>query len=291
MAKNILNIEKGRSEFIGFFPIVRSLPNANTRMIGHFIFLDQMPLKTYPREEFREGVIKMGDTSHPHRGIATLTYLIRGSIEHFDSAGHRGTVGEGGMQWMKAGNGIVHNEVIVIDDEKENVGLNGLQFWINLPAKHKAENPDYRAVQGEEIQEVVLENNAGILRVLLGEYKNTIATIPTYSKIFLYHIKLNAKQTFSLTMEEGDEVALVPINGAIVVNEKGINAKEMLTFETSQGEISMYNNTDDIIDVMLFGGEKYMEPVVMGGPFVMNSEAEMSIANQDYMAGKYGTIE
>lgn len=191
MNRQIAMVQKGEPECIGFFPIIRSLPSRQMRMVGHFTFLDQMPLKTYPTQEFKEGVLKMGDGSHPHRGIATFTYLLKGGVEHFDSAGHHGIVNEGGIQWMKAGNGIVHEEVIVVDDNEATVSLNGMQFWINLPAKNKAESPDYMAVQNEDIPEIELPSGVGSVRVLVGEYEGAVSPIPTYSELFNYHIRIN----------------------------------------------------------------------------------------------------
>ncbi len=290
MNKSIATAYKGEPEFIGFFPIVRSLPNKHVRMIGHFSFLDQVPLKSYPIKEFRENVNKMGDTSHPHRGIATLTYLFKGGVEHFDSAGHHGIVSEGGMQWMKAGNGIIHDEVIVTDDKVSQITLNGLQFWINLPAKNKAEKPDYMAIQSNEIPEVALENSVGILRVLVGQYSNAISKIPTYSDMFAYHIKINANHVFSIRIEEEKETALVVTNGTALINDERTQLSEMIIFDTSGETININNNTEKSIDIVLFGGEKYTESIAMGGPFIMNTTQEIIKANQDYTSGKYGKI-
>ncbi len=232
----------------------------------------------------------MGDTSHPHRGIATLTYLFKGGVEHFDSAGHHGIVSEGGMQWMKAGNGIIHDEVIVTDDKVSQITLNGLQFWINLPAKNKAEKPDYMAIQSNEIPEVALENSVGILRVLVGQYSNAISKIPTYSDMFAYHIKINANHVFSIRIEEEKETALVVTNGTALINDERTQLSEMIIFDTSGETININNNTEKSIDIVLFGGEKYTESIAMGGPFIMNTTQEIIKANQDYTSGKYGKI-
>lgn len=291
MNKKIIKIDNGKPEHIGFFPIIRSLPNPHTTMVGHFTFLDQMPLKVYPTPEFRDGVIKMGDTSHPHRGIATLTYLFKGNVEHFDSAGHHGIVGEGGMQWMNSGNGIVHNETINFDEQQPEVILNGLQFWINLPAKIKAQAPKYMAVQKDDIPEITLENDIGILRIAVDKYQDTESKVPTYSSIFLYHINLNPNKTFNMEVVKGEESAVVVISGSATVNGENIDATQMAMFDTNQGEVSITNNTDKNIDLVFFGGEKYTESVVMGGPFIMNTQEEMQTANQDYHAGRYGKID
>lgn len=291
MNKEIAMVYKGTPEYIGFFPIVRSLPSAHKSMVGHFTFLDQMPLKTYPTQEFKDGVEKMGDTSHPHRGIATFTYLLKGGIEHYDSAGNNGIVGEGGIQWMKAGNGIVHEEVIVIDDDKPTITLNGMQFWINLPAQNKAESPDYMAVQSTDIPELQLPDNIGSVRVLVGEYKGVVSPIPTYSELFNYHISINAGQKFTIKVDKNHEVALVVAKGSAVVNGEPVALSELLIFNNEGNTITIENSSHESIDILLFGGEPYTESVVMGGPFIMNSTEGMEQAHRDYHAGKYGTID
>ena len=295
MNRQITMVAKGRPEVIGFFPIINTLPNRQMSMVGHFTFLDQMPLKTYPTQEFKEGVLKMGDGSHPHRGIATFTYLLKGNVEHFDSAGHNGIVGEGGIQWMNAGNGVVHEEVIHFDDDAPEVVLNGMQFWINLPAKNKAEKPSYMAVQSDEIPEVTLADdrteNIGTLRVLIGAYGNAVSPIPTYSELFNYHIKINAGQTFSTQIDKDHEVALVVSKGSARVNGEKVALSEIASFDQSGDGIVISNDSDETIEVLLFGGEPYTESVVAGGPFIMNSSAGMEEAYRDYSAGKYGTID
>ena len=290
MNKEISMIHKGKQEFIGFHPIVRSLPNKQIRMVGHFTFLDQISLKTYPTQKFKDSVVKMGDTSHPHRGIATFTYILKGSVEHFDSAGHHGIVGEGGIQWMKSGNGIVHEEAFVIDDDKPTVAVNGMQFWINLPAKNKAESPDYMAIQSEEIPELELPNGVGAVRVLIGEYNGVASSIPAYSAIFNYHIRINPGQTYKTLIDKDNEVALVVANGSAIVNGESVVLSEMLAFKNEGENIIVENSTDSSIDILLFGGEPYTESVVMSGPFIMNSSEGIEEAYRDYSSGKYGEI-
>lgn len=170
-------------------------------------------MKIYPTQEFKDGVARMGDTSHPHRGIATFTYLLRGGVEHFDSAENHGIVREGGIQWMKSGNGIIHKEVIVVDDDRPEASLNGLQFWINLPAKNKAEPPEYMSIQNEDVPEIELPENRGRLGVLIGAYENAVSKIPTYSDLFNFHVIINPNKSCSFDIKEGNEAALVVVKG------------------------------------------------------------------------------
>src|SRR5688572_14071196 len=136
MKKKVNFTSKGQRADIGEFVINRILPNSHTDAIGPFVFLDHIgPTK----HASNEPVQKNGNGAHPHRGIATLTYVLNGEEEHFDSKGNYGKVHSGGVQWMKAGNGIVHDGNLNVDPLKGDLLTHGFQFWINLPSLNKTE--------------------------------------------------------------------------------------------------------------------------------------------------------
>src|SRR5258706_3813444 len=121
---------------IGEYKINRMLPNRYADAVGPFVFLDHvMPAKHSPGEPLKK---VNGSGAHPHRGIATLTYILNGEADHHDSKGHQAKVRSGGAQWMKAGNGIIHDEVLNVDPQTNDLLTHGFQFWINLPSKQKA---------------------------------------------------------------------------------------------------------------------------------------------------------
>lgn len=291
MNKKIALSYKGEKAQVGFISVVRSLPNRYVDSVGHFVFLDQMPLKTYPTSQLQQAVDGIKEKSaHPHRGIATFSYVMRGTIEHNDSRGNYGIVDDGGIQWMKAGNGIIHDEIIIPSKEDETTQF-GMQFWINLPAKNKSETPDYIAIQGKDVPTVKLENNIGNLKILIGEFEGEKSKIPTYSKQFLYHIELNSNQDYILQLNENDETALIVANGNAVVNNEKVSTSEMLVFDKQGTQIKLNNPTKDSIDILVFGGEPYSETIAFGGSYVMNSQQEIAQANSDYYNGKYGAIK
>jgi len=120
-----------------------------------------------------------------------------------------------------------------------------------------------------------LSDKKGWLKVIVVEYENAKSKIPNYSKQFLYHIHLETGKQFSLNTETGLEyAALLPEHNA-VINDTEFTAGEFIVFDRNEGTIEINNTSKDAIDVILFGGEKYTEPIVFGGPFVMNSQAEM----------------
>ena len=287
MKKRITLITKGHREDIGEYKINRILPNRYVDAIGPFVFLDHLiPAKHSPDEKRKE---VDGTGAHPHRGIATLTYILNGEADHNDSNGHHALVRTGGVQWMKAGNGIIHDESINVDVTAGDLLTHGLQFWINLPSKIKAEKPDYLPLKADEIPKKDLADR-GWIKVIVGDYEDLASKIPNYSKQFIYHIHLEPHKQFSLqTQEQMEYAAFLPISNA-TINEGKFNEGEFITFDNDEGTIDL-TASDEPMDVILFGGEYYSEPIVAAGPFVMNTEHEISQAYNDFYDGKYGEIK
>ena len=276
---------KGSSADLGPLSINRMLPNRYADKVGPFVFLD------YVAPAIKETITKNGMGAHPHRGIATLTYILQGEVEHFDSAGNTGEIHSGGVQWMKAGNGIIHDENFNYDSQTDSKYIQGFQFWINLPAKNKAEKPAHIAIQANEVPEKVLSNEDGWIKVIVGNYQGLSSIIPTYSEQFLYHIHLEAGKQFSLKMEDKIEVAAFLPTQNVVLNDTEFQKGEFVEFDREAGEIELKNTSDIAIDILIFGGEEYTEPIVAEGPFVMNTQGEIADAYRDFYAGKYGKIK
>ena len=185
-----------------------------------------------------------GTGAHPHRGIATLTYILNGEADHLDSRGHHAKVRSGGAQWMKAGNGIIHDEVVNVDPETNDLLTHAFQFWINLPAKQKAEAPEYLAIQASEIPQQMLPDKSGWIKVIVGEYEGLVSKIPNYSKQFLYHIHLDAGKQFSINAEKGLEyAAFLPLQNA-VINDTEFEKGEFIEFDRIEGTIEISNLPD-----------------------------------------------
>ncbi|PWT70423.1 MAG: pirin family protein [Bacteroidetes bacterium] len=289
MKKKVIAIKHSRRADIGEYKIYRVFPDHEVRAVGPFVFLDYVPSILHAADEPRKVV--NGDGAHPHRGISTLTYVLNGEADHFDSNGHHAKVYSGGAQWMKAGNGIIHDEAMNPDPNIGDRLTHGFQFWVNLPAKNKAEQPDYRPVQAAEMPKIPLDDNAGWLKVVVGSYSNLSSPIPTFQEQFIYHIQLQPGKTFSLPTKEGLEYAMFLPASAAVVNDMPYTEQKLLLFDNREGIIEMNNPSDAPIDIIVFGGEHYSEPVVAQGPFVMNTQSEIATAYSEFFAGKYGKIE
>ena len=279
---------KGHRADIGELTINRILPNWYSQAIGPFVFLDHVLPKVHPANEPLKEVGQGG--AHPHRGIATLTYILNGEVEHTDSKGHRAKVNSGGIQWMKAGKGIIHDEVLNVDPLTNDRLTHGFQFWINLPAKNKAESPDYMPVQANEVPVKELNESTGWVKIIAGEYEGVSSKIPAYTKQFLYHIHINKGKQFSFQVKGDLEcAAFLPLQNTII-NDGQYGKEEFIEFDKEEGTIEVSGTPGEALDILVFGGEPYTEPIIAEGPFVMNTHPEIADAYKDFYAGKYGDI-
>jgi len=191
---------------------------------------------------------------------------------------------------MKAGKGIIHDEVVNVDSQTNDLLTHAFQFWINLPSKNKAEPPDYLPIQASEVPKQMLSDKRGWIKVIAGEYENLVSRIPNYTNQFLYHIHLEAGKQFSLSAEnELEYAALLPLQN-VVINDSEFKKGTFIEFDRNEGTIEISNNSEGGIDIIVFGGEKYLEPIASGGPFVMNTQEEIAQAYKDFHNGKYGKI-
>jgi len=268
--------------------INRLLPNRHVNAIGPFVLLEQiLPNNHSPYEPVK---VANGAGAQPHRGIAILTYVLNGKAEHFDSAGNHAKVRTGGIHWTKAGNGIIKDEVLTVDSHGNDLLTHAFKFWINLPSVEKATPPEYLPVQANEVPKQILNNDAGWLKVIAGEYLNHVSKIPALTRQFLFHIHLNGRQDFSInTNPEWSYAAFLPLDKA-TVNNSEFQVGDFLLFEKGPGIIEMVANTPTPGDIILFGGEPIAESFVVYGPFVMNTMQEIAVAYADFHEGKYGQI-
>ena len=288
MQKKISFSAQGHRADIGKITIHRILPNRYAEAVGPFVFLDHLgPFRKLPGEP----KMQKGTGAHPHRGIATLTYVIDGEAEHFDSRGNHAKVFSGGVQWMNAGNGIIHDETMNPDSQTGNFLMHGFQFWINLPARVKKEDPEYLSVNANEVPEMQLSENSGWLKVIVGEYEKLVSKIPNYAKQYLYHIHLNEGKQFSIPTEKGLEYAAFLPEHDVTINDTKFDGGEFIEFDREGGTIEISNTSKTAADIILLGGEKYTETIVAQGPFVMNTQNEVAQAYHDFHAGKYDKIK
>ena len=222
---------------------------------------------------------------HPHRGIETITYVLHGDIEHGDSMGNKGVIGSGDVQWMTAGSGIIHQEMPKGDKK----GLMwGFQLWANLPAAQKMMTPRYRDITADQIPEVELENGVRIKIVcgMVNDEKGPVQDIvidPQYLDIMVPGAKM-----YSHPVKPDHTVLAYVIGGNGYFDEdktRRIDRETLLLFEPGD-HISAIAG-DETFRFLLVSGKPLKEPVAWHGPIVMNTQAELETAFQEYREGTF----
>lgn len=215
---------------------------------------------------------------HPHRGIETISYVYRGKITHKDSLGNEDTIGDGEIQWMTAGSGILHEEKLPASER-----LLGVQLWLNLPKKDKMTTPEYRSIKNEEIKEFFFEQ--GKLRLLAGTYKDTKGFVSKYLPLDYYDIHLNPHTIFSIDTQKDRSVTLFTLSGDAYV--AGELVREKTAVKLTSGESVSIQATDTNVQVLFISTVFLGEPIAWGGPIVMNTQEELQKAFDDLDRGTF----
>lgn len=232
---------------------------------------------------------KRGVGEHPHRGFETVTIVYQGELEHRDSTGSGGLIGPGDVQWMTAGSGILHEEFHSAAFAKSGGTLEMVQLWVNLPAKDKMTAPGYQTLLNREIPVVELPEGAGNLRVIAGEYGGSRGPARTYSPMDVWDLRLEQNRTARLELPEGRTLALVVLRGTVQINGDQIAREaQWVQLDREGTRVEIAANSDAM--VLLLSGEPLNEPVIGYGPFVMNSQKEISEAIDDFESGRFGRM-
>ena len=227
-----------------------------------------------------------GFPPHPHRGFETVTYLLNGRMRHKDNAGNEGVIEPGGIQWMTAGRGIVHSEM----PEQADGMLEGFQLWINLPGSHKMTAPTY---QEHDATHIPTESRTGtVIRVISGETSlGTVGPVrqPLTDPLYL-DVSLTPDTEFDEAIAIGHSAFIYVISGEVKLEDE--NAAQ-LSLDRDQlavmgaGDTVKLRSGNQATRFLLVAGKPLNEPVARGGPFVMNTEAEISQAFSDYRNGNF----
>ncbi|HEY0633816.1 MAG TPA: pirin family protein [Gammaproteobacteria bacterium] len=226
-----------------------------------------------------------GFPSHPHRGFETVTYLLAGKMRHHDNAGHAGVIEAGGVQWMSAGRGIIHSEM----PEQENGLLAGFQLWVNLPASHKMMTPRYQEFGREAIP--VEQREGAQVHVVAGTTsRGTQGPVrQLITDVIYYDITLAAGARFSEPLPADHNAFIHVVEGQLIVTGGGgitsrVNAGDLAILGAgARVELQALSEAR----LLLLAGQPLREPVAKGGPFVMNTQAELQQAYSDYRSGKF----
>ena len=278
----IINIYPAVSAPMGDMITYRALPTQYIDYVDPFLFLNHHGPQVY--KPHNRG-LPFGP--HPHRGMETVTFIIDGDIAHTDSGGHESIITSGGVQWMRAGRGLIHAEVSSAEFKEHGGPMEILQLLVNLPARLKMADPFYIGKQKAEIPSLSLDESKVEVDLIFGEWEGNKPAFESDLDIQINTIKFKAGGKLSLNIPEGHNIFFYVIRGGLDVNGTPVKALHLAEFDQQGGELSVSSSTESIL---LFGHAKpYNEPVVSQGPFVMNTKEEITQAYQDYQQGKFGT--
>ncbi len=223
-----------------------------------------------------------GFPPHPHRGIETVTYLLHGEFEHTDSTGSKGKMVPGDVQWMKTGRGIIHSEMPAMAEGK----LLGFQLWVNMPAKLKKNKPEYLYIKGSELG--VHKDEEKTVKVIAGTYEKAKGPQTNHNVEPIYfHIDLNEKKEFKCEVPERHNSFIYLLKGELKVGEKEHNKTNDSNLILLKKGNKLKVKANKKTEFLFIAGKPIGEPIARGGPFVMNTKAEILEAIQDYNNGTF----
>jgi redox-sensitive bicupin YhaK (pirin superfamily) len=224
-----------------------------------------------------------GFPEHPHRGFETITYMLTGKMRHRDSFGNEGVITDGGVQWMTAGRGVIHSEM-----PEQNDGLmEGFQLWLNLPARDKLQAPWYRDIPSADVPRFTTD--AGVtVQVIAGDSHGVHGAVERDATGVVYlDVALPAGARFEQALPAGHNAFLYVFRGEAVVGGKGIGEGRMAILDNLDGADGVAITASLECRLLLLAGRPLREPIAQHGPFVMNTQAELVQAFDDFRAGRF----
>lgn len=266
----------------GFIP---GVPRLSMQRMDPFLVMDYNSKHYFSPTDTPRGV-----GVHPHKGFETVTIAYKGSVAHQDSGGGGGVIHQGDVQWMTAASGVLHKEFHEESFSRQGGDFQMVQLWVNLPAKDKKHAPGYQTLKAKDIAKHVLDQDAGTVEVVAGNYQGTQGPAKTFTPIHLFNarVKKGAKAPFSFPSHY--TTALLVLEGNIRVNgEKEAGADHFVLMSDEGTDFSLEAQEDSL--VLVLSGEPIKEPIAAHGPFVMNSREELVEAFNEFNTGKFGYLE
>jgi quercetin 2,3-dioxygenase len=265
-----------------FFP---SDPRIGIKGMDPFFLMDYGSKWIVPPSAVPKGV-----GVHPHRGFETVTIAYHGSVAHHDSAGNKGVIAEGDVQWMTAAKGILHKEYHEKEFSKKGGLFQMVQLWVNLPARYKMTAPKYQAIEKNNITKYLLKDGRSRVELIAGEYNGLKGRASTFTPINLFNAILYAGAEAEFSFPEKYNTGLLIIEGEINVNKsQPVTENNFVLFGHKGLDFLIEASKDSTI--LILSGEPIDEPLASGGPFLMNTESEIKQAYNDYYNGDFGYLE
>ena len=273
------------------FPVHRAFAGVSRALLDPFVHMDQMGAVNYAPGEPK------GTPWHPHRGFETVTYMIDGRMQHQDSHGGGGMIEDGATQWMTAGSGILHIETPPEDLVMSGGLFHGVQLWVNLPARKKMIPPAYQGIDAAAVKLAVSADAGALVRVIAGEVGGHRGPGATHTPITLVHATVSPGARLQLPSDPSSNALIYVLAGTgRVGNERRRPVRDGQLVVFGRGDWieiranAMQDSTQPALELLIMGGRPIREPVAAYGPFVMNTQAELGQAFEDFEAGLLGQI-
>ena len=223
-----------------------------------------------------------GFPAHPHRGIETVTYMLAGEFEHKDSTGGKGRMTAGDVQWMKTGSGIIHSEMPAMKEGR----LHGFQLWINMPAKYKMSKPEYLYIDSKKMS--IHKDQDKQIKVIAGKFENAEGPVKKHNVEPIYFdVELAKNKNFNFKLPKTHNSFIYLVDGEIKIGEKKhkqtVDSTLILLGKGNELKVSAITKAK----FLLISGKPIGEQIARGGPFVMNTKAEIQTAIEDYQNGTF----
>jgi len=223
-----------------------------------------------------------GFPAHPHRGIETVTYMLAGEFEHKDSTGGKGRMTAGDVQWMKTGSGIIHSEMPAMKEGR----LHGFQLWINMPAKYKMSKPEYLYIDSKKMS--IHKDKDKQIKVIAGKFENAEGPVKKHNVEPIYlDVEMEQNKLFNYKLPKTHNSFIYLVDGEIKIGEKQHK-------QTKDSTLILLTRGEDLkitaitkAKFLLISGKPIGEQIARGGPFVMNTKAEIQQAIEDYQSGTF----
>jgi len=224
-----------------------------------------------------------GFPQHPHRGFETITYMLAGRMRHRDSAGNEGLVTDGGVQWMTAGRGVAHSEM---PEQTEGL-MEGFQLWLNLPSQDKLMEPWYRDIPADEVPRFTTPDGVTVQVIAGSSHGVNGAVQRAHTEPLYLDLAIPAGVTFEQPLPPGYNAFVYVFRGEIVIEGKGVPQTRMAILDNAPGADGVRIKALSATRMLVLAGRPLNEPIAQYGPFVMNTQAELMQAVEDFRAGRF----
>jgi redox-sensitive bicupin YhaK (pirin superfamily) len=275
--RTMLNAKKA---LVGTLPVLRVFAGDNNDYVSPYVFFDE-----FGPVNLNASAAPLRVDAHPHAGVIPTTYFLEGSGHHRDSLNYDFQIGKGDFMLFTSGKGAIHMEETGENLYQQGGIYHGFQIWLNMPAKYKFVDPSTQLFDSKKMGSIVDENYSAT--VVMGELLGTKSQIETMFPVFYFHLKMKAGCKLSIPTEPTHNAFVYVINGKVETAErKEISANQIGLYERGESTINLFAEND--AELLLLGGKPHNEEVYAYGPFVMNTEQEITRCINDYNSGKMG---